>query len=364
MSLIIPDYARNSDTVSRSITAENPNGEKGFGGQAASRLGPGRKGSPCIDLRVGTTTIADIDGPGVIRHIWFTLPRTSGGDPFVLRNLVLRITWDDAGDPAVEVPIGDFFGCGFGERVTYSSAVMAVAPTGGMNCYLAMPFRKRAVIEIVNEHPNDVGGFFYQVDYSLGDEILEEDMYLHAVWSRSDGTTELGEDHVIAEVSGAPGAYVGTQIFLAQLGRFWYGEGEVKFFIDGDGDYATIVGTGLEDYVGGAWGFQDKMGGESDPQALNFDYLYSGYHQQILSSRLPEMPYVADIPPCHGMYRWHLPDPIRFASDLRVTLQQIGDRGGHLFERSDDITTVAYWYQATPEGLSARLAEQGKRVPR
>lgn len=367
MSSELPSFSRDSRVVSRAITAENPTGAVGKGGWASSRLGPGRKGAPCIDLAPGiATTIADIEGPGVIRHIWFTVTRETPADPFVYRDLIFRVTWDGADRPAIEVPLGDFFGCGFGERVVYSSAAMAVAPTGGMNCYLPMPFRKRALVEIVSDHDVVVPGFFYQIDYSLGDDLGPDDMYLHASWSRTNGDNALGVDHEIANITGGPGSYVGTQIFLAQLGRFWYGEGEVKFSIDGDGGASlpTIVGTGLEDYVGGGWGFQDKMGGETEPQAITFDYLYCGYHQQVSASRMIDCPYVGAMPPCHGMYRWHMPDPIRFRDQLRVTLQQIGDRGGHLFERQDDISSVAYWYQTSPMGSDVELPGKDARTPR
>ncbi|WP_182141674.1 glycoside hydrolase family 172 protein [Schaalia sp. JY-X169] len=361
----VPSYAKSSRVVSRAITAENPSGEPGEGGKASSRLGPGRKGSPCIDLQPGESVIlADIEGTGVLRHFWFTVAREAGGEPFVLRNLVLRMYWDEANTPAVEVPLGDFFGCGFGETATYSSAVMVVAPTAGMNCYFPMPFRSRARVEIHSDHDSVVPGFFYQIDYTLGDELTPEDMYFHASWSRSNGDNELGVDCTLASITGGAGSYVGTQIFVAQLGRFWYGEGEVKFYIDDDRQYPTIAGTGLEDYVGGAWAFQDKMGGETPPSAQVFDSLYSGYHQQVRDSRPAGTPYVGDMPISHGMYRWHLLDPVRFRERVRVTLQQIGDRGGHLFERRDDISAVTYWYQVTPESCGDRLPQKELREPR
>ena len=360
----LPLYTQYLPTLSRAITAENPNGLPGKGGRASSKLGQGRKGSPCISITAGESVeIARIEGPGVIRHLWFTMPTRTAKNPFVLRNLRLRITWDSSPRAAIDVPIGDFFGCGFGETVVFSSAVMVSAPTGGLNCYLEMPFKKEARVEIVSEHEENVDGFFYQVDYSLNDKLPDNICYLHSQWRRTNGSNSLGEDHVLANITGT-GCYVGTQVFLTQLERFWYGEGEVKFYIDDDKDFATIVGTGLEDYVGGAWGFRDQWEGPEDPQAVNFNSAYLGYHQQINRDNSGVSPYAKDVPTGHGMYRWHLLDPIRFSTRLKVTLQQIGDRGDHLFERRDDVTTVAYWYLTDPNGDDYSLPPKEYRRPR
>lgn len=365
MTNAMPDYLRQSAVVSRSITAENPDGKVGFGGQESSRLGPGRKGKPCIQIPVDSTVrLAHIEGPGVIRHIWMTLPREADGKPFVLRNLVLRITWDNATRPAIEVPLGDFFGCGFGQVAYQQSAAILVAPNGGLNFFLPMPFRESATVEVVNEHGSEIPYLFFQIDYTLGDDLSNDEMYLHAQWRRTNGTNELGEDHVLLDIEGAPGSYVGTYVGLTQLERYWYGEGEVKFYIDGDTTLPTIAGTGLEDYVGGAWAFQDHLGATPEPTPQKFSAHYAGYHHFESTDATKVSPYLVEMPPSHGMYRWHLPDPIRFTSDLRVTLQQIGDRGGHLFERRDDISTVAYWYQAQAEGSNYELPAVEERRPR
>ena len=151
---------------------------------------------------------------------------------------------------------------------------------------------------------------------------------------------------------------------LAALERYWWGEGEVKFFIDDDGELPTIAGTGLEDYVGGAWAFQDRLGAVPAPTPIPFTALYAGYHQYVTEDASRVSPYYVGMPPSHGMYRWHLPDPIRFESGLRVTLQQIGDRGNHLFERQDDIVSVAYWYQTNPDGGEYELPGVEDRRPR
>ncbi|PZF86283.1 glycoside hydrolase family 172 protein [Jiangella anatolica] len=365
MSLDLPAYARLDRTRSRSISAENPTGAPGAGGAAASRLGPGRKGRPCITIGAGeTATIAAIDGPGVIRHLWFTLPRATAAGPYVLRDLVLRITWDDADAPAVEVPFGDFFLSGFATASPVYSAPMVVAPNGGFNCYLPMPFRRAARIELRNEHAGPIEGVFYQVSYSLGDALEDDLGYLHAQWRRTGPDVPRGTDHVVLDDVSGRGAYVGTYIGVTALERFWWGEGELKFFIDDDESLPTICGTGLEDYVGGAWAFQDHLGAVPVPRSQTFSTAYLGYHQRLVEDETAISPYDTTMPPSHGMYRWHLPDPIRFGTGLRVTLQQIGDRGGLLFERADDVCTTAYWYQDAPGGQGPSLPPAARREPR
>ncbi len=296
--------------------------------------------------------------------MWFTLPRTTAAGPFVLRDLVIRVTWDDAATPAIVVPFGDFFTSGFSTASEAYSAAFVVAPNGGFNCYLPMPFRTAARIEIINEHAGDIEGFFYQIDYSLDDELGDEMGYLHAQWRRSDPAAPRGTDHTILEGITGRGSYVGTYIGVTSLERYWWGEGELKFFIDGDAERPTICGTGLEDYVGGAWAFQDHLGAVPVPRARTFTSAYLGYHQRLLEDETAISPYDTTMPPSHGMYRFHLPDPIRFQSDIRVTLQQIGDRGGYLFERADDVCSVAYWYQDGPAGSAYELPPAPSRVPR
>src|SRR5690625_4590449 len=253
---MLPEYSMIRPTRSRSITAENPHGQKGMGGKYASNLGVGRKGRAYLPLASGDTlTLADIQGPGVIRHIWITVPDVTDAGPFVLRNLVLRIHWDHRALPAVEVPLGDFFCNGFGTRAQVTSEPIVVAPTGGMNSFLQMPFRERARITLTSEHPGDIEAVFFQIDYSLDDELSESTGYLHAQWRRTQNAP-FGDDHVIVDGIQGAGSYIGTYVALTALGRYWWGEGEVKFYMDGDDEFPTICGTGLEDYVGGAWAFQ------------------------------------------------------------------------------------------------------------
>ena len=234
---------------SRAINAENRTGEKGKGGMAASGLGKSRKGSPCLnDIQPGETVVlGEIDGPGIIHHIWITTDnKTSEGDCFVLRDLVLRMYWDGEENPSVEAPLGDFFCCGFGKECYINSSLITVVPSRGLNSYIQMPFKKRAVITLENQHANAIPAFFYQIDYNLYNYLPEETEYFHASWRR-EALTELGKDYVIADGIKGSGHYIGTYIALSTLQRYWWGEGEVKFYIDGDEQYPTICGTGMED---------------------------------------------------------------------------------------------------------------------
>ncbi|MFA5787772.1 MAG: glycoside hydrolase family 172 protein, partial [Actinomycetota bacterium] len=243
--------------VTRSISAENPTGEPGAGARAepeascpASDLGRGWKVRPSIQLEAGsTTTLADIQGPGVIQHIWITT------DLRAYRDCVLRFFWDEEESASVEVPLGDFFANAHGLLCKVDSVPVAVNPAGGFNCYWPMPFRKRCRITIENQRWESIGALYYQITYALGD-VPAEAAYFHAQWRRSVSTREKPE-HVILDSVAGRGHYVGTVLAWEQLSDGWWGEGEIKFFIDGDGDFPTICGTGTEDYFGGAWCFGD-----------------------------------------------------------------------------------------------------------
>jgi hypothetical protein len=356
----LDDVTRIVDEQSRAITAENPDGDVGAGGQASSRLGEGRKGRPCLrDVPPGSTeTIAEIDGPGVIRHVWITVPdRTDAGD-HVLRDVVLRMYWDGEDDPSVEVPLGDFFCNGHASRADVNSAPIVVAPDGGFNAYFPMPFRESARVTIENEHPGELPAFFYQIDYSLVDELDADTAYFHARWRR-ERSTPIGEDYAILDGVEGVGHYVGTYLAWTALGRHWWGEGEVKFYVDGDDEYPTICGTGTEDYVGGAWCFNDPSKSDDRfPEPRTYSTPFLGYHHYDDGSEGQGRP------PEHGMYRWHIPDPVRFTEDLRVTVQQIGHDGRDLFERSDDVASVAYWYQKEPHAPFPEFPDRAERAPR
>lgn len=334
-----------SDAVSRSISAENPNGAVGGGAKAmpdannaGSRLGQGWKVRPCITLpKTSTTTLAEIEGPGAITHIWMTV------DEKAYRHAILRMYWDGEAAPSVEVPLGDFFGCGHGTRYKVNSLPVAVNPSGGFNCYWPMSFRKSCRITVENQLPDEVSGFFYQISYELK-PVPEEAATFHAQWRRSLTPREKPE-HVLLDGITGPGHYVGTFLAWTQLSNGWWGEGEMKFFLDGDGKHPTICGTGTEDYFGGAWCFQDT-----------FSTPFLGY------------PFWRKEPnevPKHGLYRWHVLDPIRFAKALKVTIQALGWwPDGKYQPLTDDIASVGYWYQREPHGAFPALPGPEARWPR
>ncbi len=321
--------------VTRSISAENPNGEKSGGAKAvpvppsgSDMLGQGWKVRPCVKVEPKSVfTVAEISGPGVIRHIWMTAKAV------VCRNCVLRIYWDGEATPSVEVPVGDFFCCGHGKFAKVNSIPIAVNPSGGMNSYWPMPFRKSVRIELDNQCNEVIDGFYYQVDYELCD-VPEDAGYFHAQWRRSITPIENPEHTILDGIKGK-GQYVGTYLAWVQCSDGWWGEGEIKFYMDGDGKYPTICGTGTEDYFGGAWGFYDPNDRED-----TFDTPFLGY---------PFCEHKDNTVPKHGLYRWHIMDPIRFAEELKVTIQALGwwDNGTYEPLR-DDISSVGYWYQLEP----------------
>jgi hypothetical protein len=350
---------------SRSINAENPYGRKGEAAMESGPLGPGRKGRPCLaDLAPGSvTTLADIEGPATITHLWFTVAdRTTPDQPYVLRDLVLRIYWDQEDSPSVDCPLGDFFCSGFGQACRVDSIPIVVAPTRGFNCYFPMPFARRARIELVNQHANTIPAFFYQVDYQLWDRPLPESVqYFHAQWRR-ERLTERGRDYRLLDGVSGPGRYVGTYLALTTLERAWWGEGEFKFYLDGDQSYPTICSTGAEDYFGGGWSFARQAGGGTEE--TNFCSPFFGYPFHSRRNREQSPYYIDDCPTMRGLYRWHIPDPICFDEDLRVTWQQIGSDLRGAFERTDDVSTVAYWYQREPHSPFPALPPAQDRWPR
>ena len=350
---------------SRAINAENPTGEKGRGGMAVGTLGASRKGKPCLNhIQPGeTVTLAEIDGMGVITHIWMTVDdRTSDADRFVLRDLVLRMYWEDETEPSVESPLGDFFCCGFAKETFVNSVPIIVAPNRGFNSYFQMPFRKKAKITLEKQHENEIPAFFYQIDYCLEDELPERISYFHAQWRRQ-RLTKLKEDYIILDKVQGKGHYVGTYLAISTLERYWWGEGEVKFYIDGDEEYPTICGTGTEDYFGGAWSFATHIDGKTIEQNYNTAYLgypfYSAHDEGLYNAYHND-----DCPPMRGLYRWHILDPVCFDENLKVTVQQIGVGHKGLFERQDDVSSVAYWYQTEPHAEFDVLMTKEERWPR
>jgi len=326
-----------SNAQTRSISAENPTGERGGGAHAipdeksaASMLGKGWKVRPCITLEPATvTTLADIEGPGVIQHIWITV------HPEAFQSTIIRFYWDEEETPSVEAPLGDFFCNGHGMRCQINSLPVSVNPAGGFNYYWPMPFRRHARITIENQYGEAIPGFFYQITYALT-ETPPEAGYFHAQWRRSMTTRECPE-HTILDAIEGQGHYIGVYLAWTQLSNGWWGEGEIKFYIDGDEEYPTICGTGTEDYFGGAWCFG---GGKDISQTATYSAPFLGY---------PLYRNVAGEVPRHGLYRWHILDPIRFRHDLRVTIQALGWWPNRKYEPlTDDIASCAYWYQSEP----------------
>jgi len=324
-----------SDIQSRAITPENRTGDKGKGGMAIDghgayagrELGQGWKISPFIKIASGTTEIlADIEGPGIIQHIWLT---PTGH----WRHQILRVYWDNEEFPSIEVPLGDFFCMGWCEYSHLNSLVMCVNPGSAFNCYLPMPFHKHCRITLENVGFDEVV-LYYQIDYGLG-KIPEESAYLHAQWRRENPLPYKQVYTILDNVKGK-GQYIGTYLAWQVNQCGWWGEGEVKFYIDGD-HWPTICGTGTEDYFCGSYNF-DRGG-----QYVSFCTPYSGLHQIIQ----PDGAYHSQ--QRFGLYRWHILDPIYFNKDLKVTIQALGWRsGGRYLPRQDDISSVAYWYQTEP----------------
>lgn len=343
LGLGMGNLSRLSNAETRSISAENFTGEKGRGGMAtegtgaiaARELGQGWKVSPSINIAGrSTVTLADVAGPGAIQQIWLTV------HPDHWRKLVLRMFWDGEATPSVETPIGDFFCMGWRERANLTSLAVCVNPAGGFNCYWEMPFREHATITVENLSPDEVRGFYYQINYTLTD-VPQDAAYFHAQWRRSNPLPYM-TDHTILEGVVGQGHYVGTYLAWGVNNTGWWGEGEIKFFMDGDTQWPTIAGTGTEDYFGGAWNFEFPLG-----QYGVFSSPYSGMPQVIKPDGLYRSQQR------FGMYRWHIMDPIRFKQDLRVTMQALGWRSMLEEKRrylplQDDIASTAFWYQTEP----------------
>lgn len=333
------NLSRLSSAKTRSISAENPTGEKGKGGMAADGtgvgcardLGRGWKVSPSIIVQPGEClTLADIEGSGAIQHIWMT----STGH---WRFNILRIYWDGYETPAVECPIGDFFACGWNEYAQVSSLAVCVNPRQGFNSYWEMPFRKSCKMTITNisDEPTTL---YYQIDYTLTD-VPEDAAYFHAQFRRIN-PLPYKEVYTILDGVKGQGQYIGTYMAWGVNNCGWWGEGEIKFYMDGDIDWPTICGTGTEDYFCGSYNFDlDKENGGY----REFTTPYAGLAQVIR----PDGLYKSQTR--FGMYRWHIADPIRFEQDLKVTIQALGwQNGGRYLPLQDDISSVAYWYQTLP----------------
>jgi hypothetical protein len=358
----ISGISRLVNAQTRSITAENVYGEKGRGGMAelsetpqaevakigqkwdgpnpaARDLGRTWKVRPCITLPgKSTSTIMDVAGPGTIQHIWITV------DSKHYRDIILRFYWDDETEPSVECPVGDFFCNGWKQRHNVLALPINVNPSGGFNCYFPMPFRKRARITVENRAPGDITGFFYTINYEEA-PVADDEAYFHAQFRRTN-PLPYKQDYVIVDGIKGRGHYVGTYMAWQGNNDVWWGEGEFKAFLDGDTEFPTICGTGTEDYFGGAWCF----GADYTAPFLGYADLSVLYQQGRRMGQQGNR---------HSMYRFHLPDPIRFHSDLRIIMQALGWRSeGRYLPLMDDIASVAYWYQTEPHGSFPKLGSK------
>jgi hypothetical protein len=351
---------------SRWISFENPTGGHGAGGEANE----GRKGAPSRTIKAGeTVTLAEINGTGIIRRIWCTV----AGKPEIVRGVVLRIYWEDEAIPAVEAPLQDFFGIPFGRQVAFESALFSNPEGRSFNCYVPMPFKKRARIVVENQSPFETS-LFFDVDYTLGDHLPHELCYFHAHYRRENPTQPKKDFQVLPQVSGK-GRFLGFNLGVRMLGAYqdieWFGEGEMKVYLDGDQTHPTLVGTGTEDLVGSAWGLG------------RFDHQFQGC---LLTAKDDGV---------WGFYRYFVPDPVYFHTGLRVELQQIsGARAQDIlgrmapsdypelvethqrfdpeiqgkgnewmnFEGPQDVCATAYWYQTLPSPSFGPLDAYSQRM--
>jgi hypothetical protein len=344
---------RLSDARTRSISPENFSGEKGRAGMAdpadkdkpntanashaARDLGMGWKVNPFIRIKPGETfTMAEIEGPGAIQHIWMT---PTGNWRFS----ILRIYWDDETEPSVECPVGDFFGMGWNQYAHLVSSAICVNPGSAFNSYWVMPFRKKCRITMENINVEDAMTLYYQVDYTLT-EVPSDAGYFHAQFRRSNPN----ETSVYTLVDGikGKGQFVGVYLAWGVNNNGWWGEGEIKFYMDGDTKFPTICGTGTEDYFCGSYNF-DREG-----KYTEFCTPYSGLVQVIR----PDGTYKSQ--QRFGLYRWHIMDPVRFEKDLKITIQDLGwHLGGRYLKQQSDIASACFWYQAEPHAGFPKLPD-------
>ena len=316
-----------------SVSPENMTGRKGMGGMAiegsashaARELGQGWKVNPYLVLQPGSTTVlADVKGQGAIKHIWMT-------DGAVARWLILRIYFDGQNRPAIEAPLSDFFAnAEYTEYRQLSSIAMCVNPRKGMNCYFEMPYFKSFRVEVENQGDYIVN-CFYQIDCEEK-QIPKESLYFHAQFRRINPLPYM-QPYVILDNIKGNGHYDGTYMHWGVKSNKWWGEGEIKFYIDGDTEFPSICGTGTEDYFCGAYNF------DVDGKYVEYTTPYSGmYKVRHTDETYKSQRYF-------NMYRWHITDPIYFKENLKVTIQALGWRSeGRYLPLQDDISSVAYWY--------------------
>ena len=349
-----------SKAETRSISPENFTGEKGKGGmatleegnasRAARELGQGWKVNPYVRIKPGQTfTMAEIEGSGIINHIWMT----PAGN---YRLSIFRIFWDDETEPSVEVPVGDFFaaGWGMGNEPRITSFAICVNPRSGFNSYWQMPFKKKCKITMENLNEKELV-LYYQIDYTVT-KVPDDAAYFHAQFRRVNPLPYKDVYTIVDGVKGK-GQYVGTFLAHGSNSPGWWGEGEIKFYIDGDNTFPTICGTGEEDYFCGSYGYEQRRTGDSKEYSYtNFTSPYTGFYHVIYPEKKIKQPRF-------GEYRWHILDPVRFNSDLRVTIQSLGWQSeGRYLPLQDDLASVAYWYQMEPHNNFPELPDKTKLV--
>ena len=347
LGMHLGNLARLSDADSRSISPENLTGARNQGGMAtegtgaepARDLGQGWKISPSVRIEPGETfELADIDGPGAIQQIWMT---ATGAWRFS----ILRIYWDGQEHPSVECPVGDFFAAGWGRYAPVNSLAVCVNPGSAFNCYWEMPFGKHCRMTFTNINTEPMV-LYYQINYTLT-EVPEDTAYFHAQFRRVN-PLPYKEVYTILDGARGRGHYVGTYMAWGVNNRGWWGEGEIKFYIDGD-EWPTICGTGTEDYFCGSYNSENR----ETHQYEEFSTAYAGLPQIIRPDG------VYDSQTRFGMYRWHIMDPVRFRENLEVTIQALGWRSGRRYlPLQDDIASVAYWYQTLPTALFPPLPDK------
>lgn len=354
-------YEYQEGVETRWASPENPQGEKGLGAQANA----GRKGQAWIPIKPGeSVTLAEVkESSGTVRRIWVTIYNRT---PDMLRGLKIEMFWDGAAKPAVSAPLGDFFGVGLGETAAFESSLFSSPEGRSFNCFVPMPFRKGMKIVVANESSQEEPFFFYDVDYTLGDRHDANMLYFHAHWRRENPTTLQHDFEILPQIKGKGrflGANLGVIPNTKAYSQTWWGEGEVKVYLDGDLEFPTLAGTGTEDYIG------------------------TGWSQGVYSNLYQGSP-VADKERSRWcFYRYHVPDPVWFSKDVRVAIQQIGhvrpnvlknspatiyktgpglapyDRATKSrIERQDDFSSCAYFYLDRPENGLPPIAPVAERI--
>jgi hypothetical protein len=365
LNMNLGNLYRLSDAKTRSISPENFSGEKGKAGMAdpvdkdkvnvanaagaARDLGLGWKVNPYVRIKPGEVfTMAEITGPGAIQHIWMT---PTGKWRFS----ILRIYWDDETEPSVECPVGDFFGMGWNEYSPLVSAAICVNPGSAFNSYWTMPFRKKCRITMENINDSDPMTLYYQIDYTLTD-VPQDAGYFHAQFRRQN--PDVTSDYTIVDGIKGKGHYVGVYLAIGVNNNGWWGEGEIKFFMDGDTKFPTICGTGTEDYFCGSYDFdtnKKNSAGVVESNYTEFCTPYAGLPQVIRGDGH------YNVMQRFGLYRWHIMDPVRFETDLRITLQDLGwHKGGRYLKQQSDIASTCFWYQTEPHVRFPKLPDWQK----